>query len=293
MAGGRSRENSICSERVDRESTQEETPEWTLCFAMNIATEKFKLCHFRLKRGFTLIELLVVIAVIAILAGLLLPALARAKEHGRRTACLNNLRQLGLAMQMYLGDFDDIFPAASTGGALVDEEWIRWSSWKTPTSVNPGQIANLLTTGIVPYIQKFNTNLFTCPSDRIVFRFRLKPAAFPPYVQDGQLYPFSYTLNSPMGVAVVSGSEGWFRHGMASTSKDALHGGADSGLVKFRLTSMNNPAGKIMFADERMLYEMKELEALTNWGTAFTSGWDWPGDKLTKRHSWQGQCHNG
>jgi prepilin-type N-terminal cleavage/methylation domain-containing protein len=62
------------------------------------------------KDGFTLIELLVVIAIIAILAAMLLPALAKAKEQGRRAVCINNEKQMQLAWQIYAGDNRDRLP---------------------------------------------------------------------------------------------------------------------------------------------------------------------------------------
>ncbi|HEV2207216.1 MAG TPA: prepilin-type N-terminal cleavage/methylation domain-containing protein [Verrucomicrobiae bacterium] len=103
-------------------------------------------------RAFTLIELLVVIAIIAILAALLLPPLSRARHHAQGSFCLNNLRQWGLATQLFATDNADFLPKDGTpNGTSVDEGWYndlprvlhlpcyREMAWRTNATIDPGR----------------------------------------------------------------------------------------------------------------------------------------------------------
>src|SRR5438105_14223947 len=78
------------------------------------------------RRAFTLIELLVVIAIIAILAAILFPVFARAREKARQTTCTSNVKQLGLAWMMYVQDYDETFPPNNSTNVTANNPFPEW-----------------------------------------------------------------------------------------------------------------------------------------------------------------------
>ena len=110
----------------------------------------FKLAQRR--SAFTLIELLVVIAIIAILAAILFPVFAQARDKARQTACLSNLKQVGTALMMYVQDYDETLPAAPYNSIITDPLFVAPNNWNWALWVPK----------LEPYVK--NYDVFACPN---------------------------------------------------------------------------------------------------------------------------------
>ena len=227
----------------------------------------------RLTPAFTLLELLVVIAIIAILASLLLPVLAAAKKRAAQASCINNLKQLGLGMQMYVDDNHDTFPGrASQHSGFQASDWIYWRTNTAYPQVEKSPIVIALANA--------NAKLFRCPMDTDNSA-RIARLEAENDTQDGPyLYSYSMTSYNVTSTDDGNGNTQSVNPGMTSvfTSSESL---------PFKLSAIRKPVSKIMFAEE--VASSSNSDNPTG-GKVINDGRWVPseGDPLTSRHGGKG-----
>ena len=170
--------------------------------------------------GFTLIELLMVIAVIGILAAMLLPVLSFAKDRARRTACLNNLRQVNLGIHMYCDEANDTSPSVGESTNHIDVYYKTLMQGYVGASGAPS----------------LQDKVFACPADTFFYLLRTDGASYVPQGRHEQSWSYysSYTFN---------GINQWTN--LAIANRD----GSSPGISGLKLGSIKHPARTVLVAE--------------------------------------------
>ncbi len=186
------------------------------------------------RKGFTLIELLVVIAIIAILAAILFPVFAKAREKARQTSCLSNLKQLALAFLQYAQDYDErTCPTYNNVGGSIDRMWMYYEANGT------------LNSRLMPYIK--NRQLFVCPSrgtDRWSYGLNYLMTAYPKGYGNGGCSLGE--IKRPAEIIAMADGSNCYYVGNANTT---LWGWRPAGYICGRVSLNHNDGANCNFVD--------------------------------------------
>ena len=209
------------------------------------------------RAGFTLIELLVVIAIIAILAAILFPVFQRVRENARRTACLSNMKQLGLGVTQYTQDYDERMPSCTDGatGSTLAGGWMSYSNFNTPNvNFDPTQGS------VYTFIK--STGVYVCPDDSAAqsshdsYAISSCTAAFakPPSLRPGKILA---AFNNPSGTLLF-----------CEEASGSANAGTNDAYMNYTLDhiSLRHSGGSNMaFVDGHAKYYL--LDTASNWET--------------------------
>lgn len=179
-----------------------------------------------LKRGFTMVELLVVVAIIAIFVMMLLPALGAAKARTRRTACMNNLKQISLGLRMYADDHFDVLPNTPSTNS-----WRHWYGYKALIKNYVGLNGS----------SSSSDKVFACPADIFCY---WGGSSGPAYVPHG----FHETPASDH-TSYFFNADNSYDYTMPGEMPDPVTGGAWPGIAGRKISSIKDPAKTLLAFD--------------------------------------------
>jgi prepilin-type N-terminal cleavage/methylation domain-containing protein/prepilin-type processing-associated H-X9-DG protein len=194
--------------------------------------------------GFTLIELLVVIAIIAVLISLLLPAVQSAREAARRAQCVNNLKQIGIALHNYHTAMDSFPPGSSVGPYAMGQTY-NWNNWSAQALllgyIEQGTIYNTINFSLAPFANSIDGGGGTSASANTALTMRIKSFLCPSDSKAGTQFTNSYqgSMGTTIGYQTQTQSTGLFAETQGHNLRDVLDG--TSNTVAFSETVVGDP----------------------------------------------------